>query len=86
MIDATAHVTIDHDLIKSWAEERGGHPAVLRDPDETAVRIAFERNETAIVGWEVFFRTFEERNLALLYQSRNRDGRLSRFCRLVTRN
>ena len=92
MIDTMAHTTTNHDLIKRWAEERGGCPTVIQEQAGTAVRIDFGRTGkaarpgVAVVGWEVFFDTFEARNLALIYQSRDRDGRVSRFCRLVERN
>lgn len=74
--------TTDHEVIRKWVEDRGGWPAkFLRIYFHAyAVRGAFPR-----VQWEEFFRTFEERQLAFLYQDHAANGRRSFFCRLVSR-
>lgn len=85
--------TTDHDAIRRWAEERGGHPATVaatREGDDAGVlRIDFESTEAAgleRISWEQFFRTFEEARLAFLYQDRTDDGSTSRFFKLVRRD
>lgn len=88
MMDHSTRTTIDHETIRHWAEERGGRPVLTRE-EEAGLRIAFNRNDplaAETMDWETFFRSFEAQNLALLYQHRNRDGAVSRFCRLVTRH
>jgi hypothetical protein len=73
-----AKVTTDHDIIREWAETRGGRPAAVerthRSGDTGIVRIMFPENarsehEALVeIGWDEFFRQFDESNLALLYE------------------
>ena len=37
------------------------------------------------VSWDEWFRVFDERDLAFLYQDRTSDGKISRFFKLVER-
>lgn len=86
---SSAKTTTDHDVIKQWAEERGGHPArVSRTGDEEDVgiiRIDFPgfsgEGTLEEISWEEFFDKFEEKQLAFLYQ----DEGESRFNKLVSR-
>ena len=85
--------TTDHDAIRRWAEERGGHPATVattREGDEAGIlRIDFESTEAEgleRISWEQFFKTFEESRLAFLYQDRTESGDTSRFFKLVRRD
>lgn len=84
--------TTDHDTIKSWVEERDGHPATVsstKDGDEPGmVRIEFPKGDSDSlekISWEDFFEKFEESKLAFLYQEETSDGETSRFCKLVSR-
>lgn len=88
--------TTNHDEIKKWAEERGGHPAVVKDTrhegEEVGVlRFDFEGNgekqgdSLQAISWDEFFKTFDEKNLALLYQDTTADGDESRFSKFVNR-
>jgi hypothetical protein len=87
---SAAKSTTDHDVIRRWAEERGGHPAHVRstgdDDDVGIIRIDFPgfsgEGTLEEISWEEFFEKFEERQLAFLYQD---DGE-SRFNKLVSRN
>jgi hypothetical protein len=71
---AESRVTTDHDVIRRWVEERGGRPAtVAGEEGAAALRIDFpddsdgeERLE--VISWNEFFDTFEEANLAFIYQ------------------
>lgn len=90
---SAATKTTDHDTIRRWAEERGGHPATVaatREGDEAGIlRIDFESTKAEgleRISWEQFFRTFEESRLAFLYQDRTEDGNASRFFKLVRRD
>ncbi|MDQ3288005.1 MAG: hypothetical protein M3Q42_07035 [Pseudomonadota bacterium] len=92
MPEHEARKTVDHDEIRQWAEARDGKPATVQDtgdPDEPAglLRIKFS-NDPALetVDWEEFFEKFEDENLALLYQEKTRDGKPSRFFKLVSRD
>jgi hypothetical protein len=84
--------TTDHDVIRQWAEERGGRPARVAgtgddDPDNAGVlRIEFQdRSELDEIDWDEFFRTFDEHGLAFVYQERTSDGKPSRFNKFVKR-
>lgn len=87
-----ARTTTDHDEIRSWAEERGGHPATVSGTsDEGAgiLRIDFEEDEPderlEPISWEQFFDKFEESNLAFLYQDEKSSGETSYFAKFVER-
>jgi hypothetical protein len=83
--------TTNHDEIRRWAEERGGVPASVRDTggngDAGVLRIEFRDpdDELGEVDWDKFFRTFDDRGLAFVYQDRTADGQLSRFNKFVRR-
>lgn len=91
MPEYEAKKTIDHDEIRRWAEARDGRPATVRgteDSDEMAgvLRIAFSNDASLeTIDWEDFFEKFEEEDLAFLYQDKTRDGKPSRFFKLVSR-
>lgn len=74
--------TTDHAVIRKWVKRRGGWPAKFLHIYFPAyvTRGAFPR-----IDWEEFFRTFEERQLAFLYQDRTSAGERSYFFRLVSR-
>ena len=87
-----ARTTTDHDEIRSWAEARDGRPAVVKDTEDNSgggvLRIDFDpKNEDlAEVDWDTFFQTFEDRQLAFLYQDETADGQQSRFNKFVRRD
>jgi hypothetical protein len=76
------------DVIRRWAEERGGEPAAAtrgrRDGRPHVLRFAFAEGGASLerIPWEEWQRTFEERDLVFLYQERKRDGVQSNFFRL----
>jgi hypothetical protein len=63
---------------KKWAEERAGEPATVRDTEENGhadiLRIEFDRKEKSWIIWGEFFKTFDEAQLAFLYQDKTRTG------------
>lgn len=85
-----AKATIDHDTIKSWVEERGGCPAHVKGSgskgDAGILRIDYTgfRGQQSLekIPWKTFFRTFEDNQLAFLYQ----DEPDTRFSKLVSRD
>lgn len=91
MPEYEARKTIDHDEIRRWAEARGGRPVAVRgteDPEEASrmLRIGFNSDPSLeTVDWEDFFGTLEDEDLAFVYQEKTRDGKPSRFFKLVSR-
>src|SRR4051794_13980561 len=86
------------DVIRAWAEERGGRPAAAtRGKDDGrphVLRIRFTDGDgdrggrgrggsnLEEIDWDEWLATFEERDLVFLYQDQRRDGRESTFFRL----
>ena len=85
--------TTDHDEIRRWVEERGGKPARVRGTGsgegDGILRIDFPggagEDELEPISWDEWFRIFEEKNLAFVYQERKADGEPSTFFKLVRR-
>ena len=81
-----AETTTDHDTIRKWADAHGGKPAAVdrthSGDDVGIIRIMFpdaaqsEHDNLVEISWDEFFREFEERDLALLYDP---DGRFSKI-------
>lgn len=90
----TSQTTTDHDEIRRWVDERGGHPARVKGTNKgkTAgvLRIDYPgysgKDSLEEISWEEFFDGFEKNELAFLYQEETKDGELSRFSKLVDRN
>jgi hypothetical protein len=88
---AASYTTTNHDVIRAWAEARGGVPASVEGTesgsDAGVLRIEFRDNPDLHEGsWDSFFEKFEEQNLAFVYQERTSDGEESRFNKIVSRN
>lgn len=82
-----AKETTDHAFIRSWMEERGASPAVVRQTD--ILRVSFNKKriglELKALTWDEFFAKFEEAKLAFLYADLKTDGTPSRFSKFVKR-
>jgi hypothetical protein len=86
-------ITTDHNVIKQWVEERGGKPARIKgtnsENDPGLLRIDFPgyagKESLEGISWDDFFRKFDEKNLAFLYQEKLRSGQESRFFKLISR-
>ncbi len=84
--------TTDHETIKNWTEERSGYPARVHETakwdDVGVLRIEFQDPHEKLekIEWDTFFETFENENLAFLYQEKTKGGDLSRFCKFVERS
>jgi hypothetical protein len=93
---SSATKTTNHDQIRKWVEARGGRPARVNAPGHKQgggiLRIDFDdpggdRDERLEeIGWDEWFRTFDENDLAFLHQDKTADGGESRFNKLVSRN
>jgi anaerobic selenocysteine-containing dehydrogenase len=92
--EAEAKVTTDHDEIQQWVEERGGQPTRVKGTESKnspgLLRIdypGFSGEDTLEpITWEEFFEAFEKNGLAFLYQEETKDGKESRFSKLVDRS
>ena len=88
---SSATTTQDHDEIRKWVEQRGGHPACVKGTRDTGpgclLRIDFPgysgRESLQPIDWDEFFRVFDDNDLAFLHEDQ-RDGNLSRFNKLVS--
>lgn len=87
-----AKITTDHEMIKSWVEQRGGHPARVEGtavPGSAGVILIdygdapAHEAELEAITWDDFFEGFEENKLAFLYAD---DTDETRFAKLVSRD
>ena len=85
--------TTDHNEIRRWVEERGGHPARVKDTESKnspgLLRIDYPGfsggDSLEAISWDEFFIGFDENNLAFVYQEQKKDGSESRFSKLIDR-
>jgi hypothetical protein len=87
-----SHTTTDHDEIRRWVEEHDGKPVLVKGTesgDGGVLRIDFPggagEESFERVSWDEWFRIFDERSLAFLYQEQNASGEDSTFFKLVNR-
>jgi hypothetical protein len=92
-MSAKAEVTTNHEEIKQWVEERDGRPARVKGTGKDSgglLRIdypGFSGEDTLeTITWEEFFVAFDDNNLAFLYQDETKDGKESRFSKLISRD
>ena len=82
MVAGNVKCTLDHKVIRRWAEERKGKPCRF-------LHIYFPgfgaRGSFARVSWDSFFAEFEDKKLAFIYQERCSSGKPSSFYRLMRR-
>lgn len=84
--------TTDHATIRKWAESRDGRPARVKGTESRdgagILRIDFSEPEESLeeISWDEFFETFEDRQLAFLYQDKTAEGKTSRFFKFVRRD
>ena len=80
--------TTHHEVIRQWAEERGGTPATVEGTEHGdtlgVLRFDFgdDTDRLRHVSWDEWFRTFDERRLNFIYQETRSDGSQSNFFRL----
>lgn len=84
--------TTHHEVIRQWAEARGGRPATVDGTEHGnhlgVLRIDFQEDTDGLrrVSWEQWFRTFDERQLNFVYQEQRKDGNQSTFFILESPN
>jgi len=86
--------TTNHNEIRRWVEERGGHPARVKDTEsknsQGLLRIDYPgfsgEDSLEAISWDEFFEGFDENGLAFLYQEETKDGKQSRFSKLNNRD
>jgi hypothetical protein len=90
---AASYTTTDHDVIRAWAEARGGRPATVSGTEDSGqgggvLRIEFDASEDRLddADWDQFFKVFDDRGLAFVYQEQTSDGETSRFNKLISRD
>jgi hypothetical protein len=91
---SAAKVTIDHDEIRAWVEERGGFPAHVKrgsgENDLGILRIDYPgysgEDSLERVEWDQWFEAFDEDGLAFLHQDQLESGEQSRFSKLISRD
>jgi len=80
--------TTSHEVIRKWAEDRGGVPATVEGTEHGdhlgVLRFDFGGDSDRLrqVSWGGWFETFDARRLNFLYQEERSDGRQSTFFRL----
>ena len=90
---ASSKPLTDHEEIRSWAEERGAHPACVRGTgnrgDVGMIRLDFAgytgEDKLEEISWDDWLEKFDERGLALLVQEETTRGQKSNFNKLVSR-
>ena len=86
-----SQTTTDHDEIREWVEARDGQLAYVKgteDGDGGMLRIDFpdeDDEDLDDISWDEFFETFEENDLAFLYQEETSDNETSYFSKFVSR-
>jgi hypothetical protein len=92
MSSHSSQTTTNLEDIKKWAEERDGKPAVVKATENSkegggVLRINFPgysgEDTLEEISWEEWYKIFQERNLAFLYQEETAGGKESRFFKLV---
>ena len=90
----TGNATTDHEVIRKWAEDRGGKPATVEGTERGGdgvgmIRLEFpdapgaNDDKLTEITWDEWFAKFDEGGLALLYQEHTADGQPSNFNKLV---
>src|SRR5437763_16770333 len=82
----SAKLTTDHDEIRQWVEERGGHPATVNSTTKKGqaagvLRLDFPgysgTGTLKEISWDEWFEVFEERRLGVLVQKKTAGGKQS---------
>lgn len=91
-MSSESKTTTDKNEIMKWAKARGGKPAAVKTKsgDVGILRIDFPGysggESLQEITWDEFFKKFEQEKLAFLYQEETKDGKESRFSKLVSRD
>lgn len=91
---AEAKSTTNHETIKHWIEEHDGRPSRVKgtastnDPEGGILRVDFGEPQENLeqISWDEFFRVFDSRDLAFLYQEDTGQHEKSYFNKFVRRS
>jgi hypothetical protein len=90
---SASKTTTDLKVIKKWAEEREGKPTKVKGVGgevDGIIRIDFPgysgEDSLEDISWEEWYKIFQDRKLAFLYQDETSSGKESRFFKLVNRD
>ena len=90
---SASKTTTDLKVIKKWAEERDGKPTKVKGvggKDDGIIRIDFPgysgEDSLEDISWDEWYKIFQDRKLAFLYQDETSGGKESRFFKLVNRD
>lgn len=90
---SVSQITADHNVIRKWVEDRGGTPSMVKGTGVEGggiLRIDFPptgaKPNLQHISWEEFFKIFDGKDLALLYQEKTATGEISRFNKFVSRS
>ena len=96
MSSHSSKTTTELEEIKKWAEAREGKPSRVKGTgddkkeDGGVLRINFPgysgEDRLEEISWDEWYKTFEDRKLAFLYQDETSSGKESRFFKLVARD
>jgi hypothetical protein len=91
VVGGESKVTTDHEVIRRWAEARGGKPARVKGTgggdDAGVLRIKFTDDpDLEEISWDEFFEEFDNNDLAFLHQDETADGQPSRFFKFIDRS
>jgi hypothetical protein len=82
-------ITIDHDLIRAWAERRGARPST-DEGDERPWPLLFDFGTPDAgvreIGWDEFLAEFERADLAFVYRADGEIGERDDFHEFVMRS
>lgn len=81
--------TRNHEVIRRWAEERGGEPATVEGTEYEerpgVLRFdfpGFAGQRLKKIAWDFWFKSFDDRNLIFRFQEHMKNGRPSNFFQL----
>lgn len=84
----TLYVTIDHQVIRAWAQQRNARPSTI-EGDEHPWPLLFSfgsaANGVQEISWDRFFTEFERADLAFLYCDIGPKGKVDDFHEFVKR-
>jgi ferritin-like metal-binding protein YciE len=89
--EGEAQSTTDLEEIRRWVESRGGTPAHVtrtgskNDPGLLRIDFPGYSGEGTLepISWDEWYKKFKDNNLSFLYQEKTKDGKESRFFKLV---
>jgi hypothetical protein len=82
------YVTVNHQVIRSWAQHRGARPSTLEgDEHPWPLLFSFGSAGTGVqeISWDRFFAEFERADLAFIYRDIRPNGEVDDFHEFIKR-